>query len=637
MTLARATLCFVALAALQLTGGCGKQPPDQRWVRRVTLEGVHTLRRVQILRGLETQRTGWWPFATKHWYDPTVLDRDVRRIEALYAANGFFAAKVVKREVKVRPGGRSVDIALTVREGAPTKVVAVELVGLDVLPQPLRDELRGGLGLEPGKRFSHRRYRRAKRELGTLLEQAGYYYARVSGEIKVDRERRTAAIHLAVEPGPHVRFGETAISGNGSIPSDKLLNLVTWQQGETYDPAEITRTRARLFNQRLFASVSIKLPKEPTPDAKVKIMVTPTKLRDLRLGVGFGFEKQRHEIRLSGRWTWRNFLGGMRTLTVRLRPAYVFLPTMWDAERTGAAVESEVQLTQPDIFGSGILAHGLTGYDLGIHEGYQYHGPRLQAGLERAFLRDLLRGGISWNFQFLDFFNIDEQAFEEGSTTLGLGFRDPYRLAWLEEFVQLDLRDQMVDPRAGFFAEVRTEQGFPQVGGEFTYVKVVPDLRGYVPLGTKRLILALRAQLGYLRPLAGDESPVTRRLALGGPNSHRGFTFGRLSPQATERRIPLGGNASLLGSADLRLRMFRLFGYWLSLVGFFDAGDVVSVFDDLAFDRLHLATGGSLLYQTPIGSVRIGIGVRLNRLEDTGDNPDPGSRLAFHLTLGEAF
>ena len=64
---------------------------------------------------------------------------------------------------------------------------------------------------------------------------------------------------------------------------------------------------------------------------------------------------------------------------------------------------------------------------------------------------------------------------------------------------------------------------------------------------------------------------------------------------------------------------------------------------DLA--RLHLAVGGGAEYQTPIGSIRLALGVRLNRMADTladgTRNPDPGARaidrLAFHLTIGEAF
>ena len=76
-----------------------------------------------------------------------------------------------------------------------------------------------------------------------------------------------------------------------------------------------------------------------------------------------------------------------------------------------------------------------------------------------------------------------------------------------------------------------------------------------------------------------------------------------------------------------------------SLIGFCDAGDVVTQLSELSLARLHVAVGGSLHYQTPIGAVRIGVGVRLNRLAEGAvpANPDPGDRIAFHLTLGDAF
>ena len=141
------------------------------------------------------------------------------------------------------------------------------------------------------------------------------------------------------------------------------------------------------------------------------------------------------------------------------------------------------------------------------------------------------------------------------------------------------------------------------------------------------------------------DSPATRRYALGGPNSHRGFTYGRLSPQAIDhvsgQRIPLGGNGAVLFSGELRLRLFRLYSYWVNLVPFFDAGDCVAAFNQLDLANLHLATGGSLAYETPIGALLLGVGVRLNRVGPTEagglENPDPGDRLAFHLTLGAAF
>ena len=58
-------------------------------------------------------------------------------------------------------------------------------------------------------------------------------------------------------------------------------------------------------------------------------------------------------------------------------------------------------------------------------------------------------------------------------------------------------------------------------------------------------------------------------------------------------------------------------------------------FSDLGLSNLNVAVGLSVEYTTPIGVVRGGMGVRVNRLE--GDVPDPGQRFAYHITIGEAF
>jgi outer membrane translocation and assembly module TamA len=88
-------------------------------------------------------------------------------------------------------------------------------------------------------------------------------------------------------------------------------------------------------------------------------------------------------------------------------------------------------------------------------------------------------------------------------------------------------------------------------------------------------------------------------------------------------------------SAELRVDVTKLSGSWLGVAPFVDAGDVAPRFGGLDLGNLHYASGVSLIYETPIGAVRAGVGVRLNRMG--GDNPDPNDRLAFHITLGEAF
>ncbi|PID37691.1 MAG: hypothetical protein CSA24_02855 [Deltaproteobacteria bacterium] len=620
-----------------LLSGCSKQRPGERWVNDLKLRGVESVDKGALEDGLATAETGWWPFASKKWLDYGALDKDLARIRAFYARRGFFRAQA-KHRLKMRDDKVSADVFFEIVEGPETMLRDVRVEGLEAAPTRLR-RLKG-LGFELGKRYDHARYGDAKGRLLARLHRAGYAYATVEGRVEVDRDARSAKVLLTAKLGPKVRLGEAVFKGLGPLPEDKLQHQVDWQDGDTYTPDSLARTRAALFNQQVFASVSLDLPKvPPTADAAivpVTIETTPSKLRELRLGGGVGIERKRHELRLRGSWRIRNFLGGLRTLTVRLQPAFVSIPNLWDSRRMGFAATNDVKLEQPDFLSTRFLAFGLFGYDLGVHEGYKWHGPRLQLGVDRSFFNGRLRGGLSWNLQFLDFFSIIEEAFENAQTPLLGDFVDPYRLAWFEPFIQLDLRDNRLDPRAGFFASIHMELGFAVIGGDFDYLKVLPEVRGYLPVFTKRLVLAVRALYGYMKPLSDrHNTPVTRRLFLGGPTSHRGFSFGRLSPMANG--VPLGGNSSLLFSADLRLRVVKLAGNWLGVGAFFDAGDVVAKSADLDLENLHLATGGALSYKTPIGAIRIALGVRLNRVDDPEPSPDPGSRVAFHLTIGQAF
>src|SRR5206468_10485696 len=148
--------------------------------------------------------------------------------------------------------------------------------------------------------------------------------------------------------------------------------------------------------------------------------------------------------------TLNNFLGGLRKLRIRINPAYVVIPSITDVQRSGPAAVADVQLTQPDVFGSNASVHALAGYDVGIAEGYQYVGPRAQLGIDRPFLRGKVLAGGSWNLQYIDFFNVDADVFNDASGRF-FGFEDPYWLAYIEEFVQIDLRNRPLDPTYGAF------------------------------------------------------------------------------------------------------------------------------------------------------------------------------------------
>lgn len=641
LALFRLALFRLALFAVWVAAGagaCAHRGADELgtgvWVRSFRIQGNQAVSDGTILDKLATQKTGWWPLASKKWFDQAAFDFDLQRIPAVYADHGYFDARVTGHDV--RRDGDAVDITVEVEEGQPTTIEDVRLAGLPPALERQARKLARASKVEPGRTFDYGRYAGLRAGIDSRLREDGYAYAQVTGDVRVDRDRRAAAVALNADPGPHVRIGEVSVEGNDDIPAHAVLGRATFETGDLYDPFDITTTQSQIYDLGVFSSVRLELPRSPTEVADVRIVVRPGLLNDLRVGAGFGADMARDEVHARVEYTRANFLGGLRKLRLRIKPAYVVIPGILDVQRSGPALRSDVQLLQPDLFGTRVSLSALAGWDLEVDDAYQYYGPRAQLAVDRPFVRGRVLLGLSWNLQYLQFFNVALGAFDDPANRF-YGYQNPYRLGFLEALGRLNLRFPLLQPTEGGYLLVRVEVGDPALGGDFNYYKITPDLRLYAPI-TPRAVVAVRGLFGWLHTWDGQSSPTTRRFALGGPSTHRGFGFGRLSPQVPDSSghlVTIGGDAEVLFSLEVRLQVTKLGGNWLGVAPLFDAGDVTPSLETLDMGNLNYAVGAALTYQTPIGVLRADFGVRLNRLGD--GNPDPNNRVAFHLAIGEAF
>src|SRR4029077_7319597 len=99
-------------------------------------------------------------------------------------------------------------------------------------------------------------------------------------------------------------------------------------------------------------------------------------------------------------------------------------------------------------------------------------------------------------------------------------------LSYLEISFEWDNRDDRLEPRNGWLAALGIQQGGGGLGGDYTYVRIFPDLRAYKSWG--RWTLAGKLRIGTL--LSKSVSPITARFFSGGGTFHRGFGSQRLSP-----------------------------------------------------------------------------------------------------------
>src|SRR5689334_15520111 len=128
---------LVVVVCVGLIAGCAsRQQQGAPVIKDLQLHGNKALSDRQIEKKILTAATGWWPFARKHLFDPVAWQADLKRIERLYVARGYYQAEVVSDQVVPDPPTgvtKTVKLSVQISEGEPTKIGALTIQGLEPL------------------------------------------------------------------------------------------------------------------------------------------------------------------------------------------------------------------------------------------------------------------------------------------------------------------------------------------------------------------------------------------------------------------------------------------------------------------------------------------------------------------------
>lgn len=639
--------CILLVALLVgLLAACAHAEPGREVLASLEIEGNESIPAGEIEQRLALTETSRWPWEEPSYFDEGTLTGDRRRLLRFYQASGFYEARVRSR---VRREDGEVHVTFVVEEGPPTHLASLTLRGLENLPPELRREVeRQPLPLRQGDRISEAAWDATLAELERRLRERGYADAAATGTVEVDVEKRQATASIEVTPGPRVPFGRVVITGTVDIPRQTVLREVrrAIPEGSLYSDRRIAEAEANLLAMGVFGGVRVSRgPIDPaTESVPLVVSVQEAPFQTLRAGVGAGIDSTRYSARLSADYTHRNFFGGLRTLRFENVLGWADLR---GSEERGLVGSSAVDLLQPE------LAPRLDG---NVRVEYQHD-------LDPAFRYDAVKGriGFPWKIHrtlvVTPSYNVQRfwlEAFTEtdGATSGNCQLEQgDCVLAFLEERIAWDRRDNPVDATRGWYASLSFQQGRPWLGSESSFDRILGELRWYQPLPWS-WVLALRVEGGILYPHDGS-SPIMQRFVAGGGTSVRSFTNARLSPQQLEKpdgdvrntrdTVPIGGDALLEGSAELRLPLVGDLGLAL----FVDAGNVARIADDAGLTELlrpNVAVGTGLRYRTPFGPVRLDAGYRvvenlpciveMGRCTDV-EIPDPP--FALHFSIGQAF
>lgn len=608
--------------------GCAGSPrhvqkPGQRSIGAIELVGAASVDRDDLQRGLGlvfARETGQ-PFGR------FLVAQDRLRIQSYYVRRGFFAATVESEVVQTE---QISNVKFMITEGPRARLVRVEIDGLPDDPEVSADRLRALVPIDDGAIFDHDAYELAQPLLPQMLQEAGYAQAKVTGVILADREKAQAVLRIQVEPGPLSRFGEVALAGVPAGLEEAVRARVLVRPGARYAPSVLEKSRMQLYEMGRFSLVRVEGDRQ-LDDAvvKVTVRVAEASRHDLRLGGGVGLDPINFEVRGRAQYGVAGWPWPLTTVRLELRPALVI---QRDDFEPSPRIDAIASLDRLDLFRPRYTGAAEAAFSYLAVEAYTSYGPRGRLSMRSPKYLDAVQASAGWQLERLKYTERSRALDDDLIDAIGL--RDPDRIGSFDQSVVIDLRDDRLVTRRGGYLEVRAEEGTVAAGGASTFVRLVPDLRGYLSLGP--VTAAARARAGALW---GDDVPATRRFFGGGGNGYRGLPERQLSPFAVSDdlavRVPYGGTALVELSAELRFPITTIKGYDLGGAIFLDGGDVTEGWGAIDLGHLHWATGGGVRVLTPIGSVRFDAGYRLVR-KGAGE-PQAGEDVAFHLSVGEAF
>jgi translocation and assembly module TamA len=642
-------------AVLLLVACAGKQKPNEPPIKSLTIEGTKQLSAGDIEDHILTSGPSWWPFAATPYFDPNAWQADMHRIERYYQARGFYQAQVEDEQVTPKDGG--VALLVRVQEGQPTKVSKIEFEGLSELPENFQQRITRRLPVRDGQILQESDWAGLKNEVASRLRELGYAEAEVGGEVLVESTNQTAVVRIVCKPGLRYKFGNIFVS-SGPRPSVKVAYIIEQAQsairrGDWYSESALAEAQRRVFKMGVFGAVKAVggAPDRTRGTIPVVIDVRESPFHTIRYGGGLGIDPVRQEYRLISEYTDRNFLGGLRRLTLRGKAGWAFLPALWNSTQNAPIFDLYAEFEQPRFPARNFRWISSVDAYKNLEDAYGYWGIKAKTG-------------IVWqphsSFSIYPSYNIEVDRIT-GQTNgltgnapslaygcnLGPGEDTCYvTLSFLELVVEWDRRDDKLEPRNGWYMSFGVQRGGGILGGSYDYTRLFPDVRGY--WSYRKFTLAGRLRIGTLlgadchvdpvtnvhTPPGCTESPINARFFSGGGNFNRGFGSRRLSPllaipnsgaavptdplvaaglgtpQVQGRTVPVGGNGLWDSSIELR---YRVVGN-LILALFLDAGFVTQGsfdFGDVG-PLMQYAVGVGLRYQTIVGPIRVDFAYRLN-------------------------
>ena len=524
------------------------------------------------------------------------VDGDINRFLQLLRSRGFYGSSV---KIDIASKEKPVLITFLIDTGPQFLLRSVDIQIISIpssieIGPPGSDDI----GISLNTPFRARSVRDGQRELINFFRKRGFPFAAIENrEILVDHNDQSVKITFLVAPGPYALFGSTTITGLIGVDESFILGEIPWKEGDPYDADLITNARTKLSDLGLFATVRIIEGNNLDNYSRLPITIEIKERKHKSFGVGVNYQSDEGPgVKLS--WEHRNLMGKGERLgvygeisdfTMAAESRYRKPDFLIDDQSLRASIR--LAEDNPDAFKSKNLSSSVL--------------------VERNLSNRLLvGGGMAFKSSKIEQLRVEES----------------FNLISLPGYLEWDNSDDLLDPGKGGRLSLQLTPFYSSTGSQMIYGKALTSYSHYSPILQKPLtIFAGNITLGTIRGVDRYEIPADERFYAGGGGSIRGYAFQSVGPYSNG--IPVGGKSLIEVSMEFRLRLSDRFGF----VGFLDGGNAFTESMLSSSEDMRWGTGFGVRYFTPIGPLRLDVGVPLNRRDGIDDS------FQVYINLGQAF
>lgn len=599
-------------------------------------------------------------------YSEKLLDKDIESVVGLYRSNGFREVQITS-SVEDRVKGKASDIGVTlqIKEGRQWFVNKLEIEGI---PDEDRDYFQTALSSLEGQPYSEVNVFADRDAILSYYFNLGYPDAVFEWSIAEAGLETQVNLRFLVRLGRRQYVRDVLVSGINVTKPQLVQDRIRFSKGEPLADSSLADTQRRLYDLGIFAKVQVAVQNPDGVEDSKYVLYQLDEARRYSFNAGFGAEI----ARIGGSTSFNAPAGGAgfapRVLLGVSRINFLGLGHTLSLQTRASNIQQRALLSYfaPQFQNSESLNLTVTGLWDSSRDVRTFAARRVEGSIQlgQRFTR---ANSMQYRYAFRRV-TVDENSLNINPQLVPL-FSQPVRTGIFSTTFIQDRRDDPLDAKRGIYNTVDFGFSSTLFGSKTSFLRLLARNATFHRL-TPYLTFARNTYFGIIERTGGQPGiPLPERFFSGGSFSHRGFPNNQAGPRDDITGFPLGGNALLMNSFELR---FPLIGDNLGGVLFHDAGNVYSSINNISlrssqrnirdFDYMVHAVGIGFRYKTPIGPLRVDLGFapnspRFNGFSGTRDEllqcagpstvnptrprcssvPQRINQFQFHFSLGQAF